>query len=1059
MKKSTTSALFVLVFILSGCSSTSDSTARVASITLSADTDVIELGSPVSFTAKAVDADGAVLPGVRIKWRSSHPEIGSIGQYGVARGIAIGATEISASVGNVVSPSVQLAVVAPDFITGVIATNVPLPNATVTLSDSKGRQVTGNSDSMGYYSLRTSTLSPPYLVSVQWPDTSRILYGISTDPTVGGTIDVTPFTDVIVRSLLGACGTTPEVAMSSPRDRCHSASGLKVISNAFGQATQFWLKRQGLTKVEFSLIDASLEETGRLLALIQHSPGADLTLASEGLVQEVSLETSAIDSTLVIHSKISGAGGATRSSYRTFVPVIAEAQQAIESVFAVVNQLTQVVREKRGDLAADDVASVLPETFLHDGLNREQFAALKATTYRGADLGCRVTGIGSIDWVDGRLETLVICQVIRDEGTVAETLQYTFTRSAHGWVLSGNDRPARLAISAEVVYPQGAESGAVVYRVRASAAATESTVDGVSIADGAGDVYTMQKSGSRFTTLEPEPEKYAVLTRDLFRADVVRGLESPSEEIAYDFEVQTRDGMTSTHRLITSSITTETVSITNMAGTTPAEARLGRSLHVGWTLPTTFGVASIRIEGEVFSGSGENVEQCSVRPVPLAATASNGAVTFPDSCDGRTVNRVVLRVVIIGDEGQHTTAAYSFVAPVDPSTFHPQVMDLPILRLETEDRQPVVSKDNYLRARMTLEPNGHDVAAFDGQLQIKGRGNTTWGMPKKPYRLKLDAKSALFGMPSSKDWVLLANYSDKSLLRTRAAFELGERVGMVWTPHSTFVEVFLNDEYIGAYQLSQNIKVAKDRVNIDEIDESVAAGEELTGGYLMEVDARLDGAAYFTSSMGVPIVFQGPEEPNVEQFAYAENYINQFEAALSSTSFADPSIGYAGHIDVDAFIRWYLVNELFKNNDAVLFSSCWLYKPRGEKLAMGPLWDFDISAGNINYNGNDIPTGWWVRNGVWFARLLDDAAFVQRVREKWVDMRGDEIPALFDSIKTQAAMLQQAQVNNFQRWPILETLVWPNAVATGSYAGEVEYLRSWLETRVKWMDGQLLESP
>jgi hypothetical protein len=211
----------------------------------------------------------------------------------------------------------------------------------------------------------------------------------------------------------------------------------------------------------------------------------------------------------------------------------------------------------------------------------------------------------------------------------------------------------------------------------------------------------------------------------------------------------------------------------------------------------------------------------------------------------------------------------------------------------------------------------------------------------------------------------------------------------------------------------------------------------------------------FSAIDQLPIVFQDPEEPAQAQEDYIRQYIDDFETVLYSDDFANPVTGYATYIDVDSFVRWFLVNEIFRNVDAQMWSSCWMYKPRGGKLHMGPLWDFDIAAGNIDYNEAFLTTGWWIRDAPWISRLFEDPAFAARAREVWNEIKADQLAGLFDSIPANAAVLQQAQLNNFQRWPILETYVWPNYEIPGSYSGEIDYLDSWLSARIAWMDAQL----
>jgi hypothetical protein len=498
------------------------------------------------------------------------------------------------------------------------------------------------------------------------------------------------------------------------------------------------------------------------------------------------------------------------------------------------------------------------------------------------------------------------------------------------------------------------------------------------------------------------------------------------------------------------------VTFIGLNGTTPADAALGQPLEVAWMLPAGMSIASVKLEATATAGPSSNPSVCNASAGALAINATSATITIPNTCSGKTVRDVQLRVIVESSAGQQTSATHAYVAPSSTQGFLPLRHNLPVLRITTDNDAPIVSREVYLNGQINLTPNATGNSVVVSATQIRGRGNSTWDlMPKQPYRLKLSDKHDLLGMPSSRDWVLLANYSDKTMLRNTVALELGRNMGMPWTPRGEFVEVYHGGRYLGVYLLMENIKIARDRVNIDELGEDDVGAAEITGGYLLEVDFREDGHTMFSASEHLPIVFQDPEDPAPAQEAYMQGYIDQLENALNSAGFADPATGYAAFIDVDSFVRWYLVNELFRNRDSNMWSSCWMYKPRGGKLHMGPLWDFDIAAGNINYDDAYLTAGWWVRDAPWFSRLFEDPAFVARVREIWNEIRADQLPAMFQSITNRSAALQQAQLNNFQRWPILETYVWPNNRIPGSYAGEVDYLVSWLTARIAWMDTQL----
>jgi hypothetical protein len=503
-------------------------------------------------------------------------------------------------------------------------------------------------------------------------------------------------------------------------------------------------------------------------------------------------------------------------------------------------------------------------------------------------------------------------------------------------------------------------------------------------------------------------------------------------------------------------VTLSPIVFKDLAGSAPADAGLGQPFSVQWVLPTGATISSVVLDATAMSGTSPAKSSCTATAGTLAASATTANITIPNACAGRTVNEVQLRITVQAADGQTTTATRAFVAPTAPAAFLPQRVQLPVLRITTDNGAPIVSKEVYITGQMSLVSNVAGVAAVNGGLQIRGRGNSTWDIhPKKPYRLKLTDKQSLLGMPSSKDWVLLANYSDKTLLRNAAALDLGTRMGFPWTPRSAFVEVYLNDRYDGVYQLMENIKVTKDRVNIDELAAADVGADKITGGYLLEVDFREDGHTMHSAIDNLPIVFQSPEEPVPAQEDYIKGYINEFEAVLQSGTFADPTTGYAAYIDVDSFVRWYLVNEVYRNVDANMRSSCWMYKPRGGKLFMGPLWDFDLAAGNANYNAVFNTEGWHIRTAPWFSRLFQDPAFVARVQAVWNEIKTDELPAMLAGITTGSVSLQQPQLNNFQRWPILETYVWPNYAIPGSYGGEIAYLNDWLTARIAWMDRQI----
>jgi CotH kinase protein len=391
---------------------------------------------------------------------------------------------------------------------------------------------------------------------------------------------------------------------------------------------------------------------------------------------------------------------------------------------------------------------------------------------------------------------------------------------------------------------------------------------------------------------------------------------------------------------------------------------------------------------------------------------------------------------------------------------------LPVVQIWTANLEPVDDRENYIDACMRITDGSkvhYGQGIYHGTLQIRGRGNTTWNMPKKGYRLKLTAANAVFDMPAHRDWVLLANYADKTLLRTNVAFELSRRFKMPWTPRMRYAEFYLNNEFLGNYQIGDRIEVGPQRVNITKMSTTDVTPPAVDGGYLLQAEYtdRLEvGDTYFTTApVGTNFLMESPSGSAVQpqQLATISSYVQGLEDAILAGNFSSQT-GVPSRMNVDSLVAYYLVQELLKNKDSPMGSSVYLYKDRTGPLFMGPLWDFDISAGNIDFYPPAMkPDGWYLRNqSAWFESLMQTPEFKSLVKDRWKQMRpsSDELKKFIDS---QASMLDASQKANFQRWPILNTYVWPNQVVTGSYKNEVSWLKDWLKKRIEWMDKHISE--
>ena len=461
------------------------------------------------------------------------------------------------------------------------------------------------------------------------------------------------------------------------------------------------------------------------------------------------------------------------------------------------------------------------------------------------------------------------------------------------------------------------------------------------------------------------------------------------------------------------------------------------------------------------------------------------------------------------------TAPVSLTVSLQNPAFTPVKIDLPIVRIDTGGAA-VVSKTTSVPGTITITsadgsksylPNASDT---DSTANFHVHGNSTALMPKLPYTVKLNTSLDLLGQmglvcpyvtgsglpvcDKSKTYLLLANYDDKTMLRDWAASALanaipfggdflsptpvpspytgsipspsGTKVPLPWAPHSLFVELYLNGAYQGTYQLIESVRVDSHRINIASLSQSQVSGD-ISGGYLLEVDQHEDETFVFktpqTLSVGLidPDFAPSPDVP--EQTAYISNYVDTAENALFSSSFQDPTTGWRAYFDQASAVNYFLVNDLMGNVDGGdFYSSVFFYKSADNPfLYMGAVWDFDISSGNVNFAPIVDPTiAWTATQGPWYAQWFKDPAFKSAVQQQWNALKKDGVLSSWVAgVSNQAAVLQQAQANNFGRWPMQGIAVWPNAEAVGSYTGEVNYLLNWIALRTGYLDSFLNGTP
>ncbi len=370
---------------------------------------------------------------------------------------------------------------------------------------------------------------------------------------------------------------------------------------------------------------------------------------------------------------------------------------------------------------------------------------------------------------------------------------------------------------------------------------------------------------------------------------------------------------------------------------------------------------------------------------------------------------------------------------------------LPIMEITTPGGVAITSKDDWIKNSEYRIINTDGSIDNKGTLAIKGRGNSTWTYPKKPYAIKLDSKTELLGLPYEKRFDLLANWMDRTLLRNDVAFHIANLTQtMGWNPRGRFVEVILNGKHIGNYYLCEHIKVSENRVNITEIDKNVTSGDLLIGGYIMELDINYDEAYKFMSSRkNLPYMFKDPDEVNDAQFNYMKQYVEQLETTLyDNAKFLKRE--FVNYIDIDSHIDWWLVHELTGNAEPNWPKSCYLHKDVNGKMIAGPVWDFDW--GTFQYENI-----WEIMSCLYYDQLFKDATFKARLKDKWNTQKQLYI-AVDTYIASQAERIRHSDELNIALWPISSR---ENGDETLSFSDAIKRMRNNYKERINWMDSQI----
>ena len=500
-------------------------------------------------------------------------------------------------------------------------------------------------------------------------------------------------------------------------------------------------------------------------------------------------------------------------------------------------------------------------------------------------------------------------------------------------------------------------------------------------------------------------------------------------------------------------VTTQTPVTTTVVDTTP-------------TIPEPAYGTQIRIKYEVNNSYAGKLEGSSSQYVyygmsssQLVSVTTNLGYKFVGWSDGKTTST---RSGDCPRENTTYTAIFEFDA-----------QELPILELYTDNGKDITDKVNYTSGTISVHNAPNDDFNFeDLAMEIRGRGNFTWNSTfksdpmynKRPYRIKLSKKMNLLGQGNgkAKNWVLIANHCDQSLLRNQTVYQFAQTMtGIVWQPSAQSVEVFLNGQYIGVYMLTEQVQINSNRIDLSED----TTGEKLDfllhySNYAFD-DSNNDSFYYDGKPYEIVSDLSTDSTLYNKQLSYIQGRIGECWDAVKRGN-KDEILSL---MDINSVIDTLIVHELFKNLDTG-HDNFYMFASIDSKLFFGPVWDFDQCAGNADVGVESFEGIRGTNTNVWYAQFIKNEWFKEMLLERWEELMKEDIPAIPDKIRASARAGYNSYCRNFDKWKILGYTDKNGNKQLGykinremnhirifqTYDEHYEYFAYWMEERIVWLN-------
>ncbi|MBI2768809.1 MAG: hypothetical protein HYX47_04260 [Burkholderiales bacterium] len=548
-------------------------------------------------------------------------------------------------------------------VSGVAANGAAIAGAAVTLKDSTNRTATATTSVSGSYTVATTGLTPPYLLQVVTGSGAR-LYSVNADTGSAALVNITPLTDLIVRSWYGVQGGSADTAFANPvASPAPSPQQVQVVAQTVLSVMQLALNSSGagitaaadLISGVFVANRSGLDEVLDRTRITYGTGTATVVVTGTGTVQTTSLVYNPASATISAASTVVGGASTSSSSINAVVPVQTAQVTALSEISTLMNSLAAIVNAQGTSLTVSQVTGLMDPALLDKGLNRAQFAAgVVSSLNRGQVVAFTAVQLKQLDPAAGLAEVVFNLVQTQAGQTASSTSVFFFRKVGTAWMLSGDQRLAEVSLTAEAVRELGTGNARNGPRITAAVKAPQGTVSGAAVSSSAGNIALAQSS----TVVDASG---ALLDSFFGSTDPAAGA-YPVAGTSYAFALTRANAAALSYSLPLNAFTSELVQITSPASSALAAASLGGTLTVRWTLPATFAVGSVQLSALSFTSlqSGSSTLRCETEAsAVLGVTSTSATLSIPATCSGQPVVLVNLNLAVNGVNGERTAVVYS----------------------------------------------------------------------------------------------------------------------------------------------------------------------------------------------------------------------------------------------------------------------------------------------------------------------------------------------------------------------------------------------------------------